>query len=358
VATTAVPHKSSEAGAAEFVDSDSRKFNYFRPQGRHATLYEDVTVDVQPDPKRYLMQDWIISSANGVPAYSETKTGIKSSDWHVFRDPNGEWERTHYIRQAATEKQVQLTIDTAKLRGSFHLVDEGWVRIIQNHLGASKHAEYGVGHLFMETQREGMSQMINNAILVNSSDKLRYAQDLALYLMEFHSQLPQLNEAAGKQTWLTDPAWQGVRDVVENVTNVLDWAEAVFAVNVIYEPIVGELFRSGFIMQFAAFHGDFVTPTLVSTADSDYERNLAYTTAMFSLFAADSAFGRENQKLMQEWLQQFLPRCLSAARTLQPIWSQPRVKAIRFDDALERAQERVQSILKSIQVELPGGLSL
>ncbi len=42
--------KSGAAGAAKFSDWDSRKFNYFEPKGRKATHYEDVTVDVQPDP--------------------------------------------------------------------------------------------------------------------------------------------------------------------------------------------------------------------------------------------------------------------------------------------------------------------
>ena len=47
-------------GRRKFAGSDSRKYNYFEPKGRKATHYEDMTVDVQPDPKRYLLQDWII----------------------------------------------------------------------------------------------------------------------------------------------------------------------------------------------------------------------------------------------------------------------------------------------------------
>ena len=42
----------AEAGAAEFAGSDSRAYNYFTPKKRRATTYEDVTVDVQPDPER------------------------------------------------------------------------------------------------------------------------------------------------------------------------------------------------------------------------------------------------------------------------------------------------------------------
>ena len=40
----------AEAGAREFPSSTSRSYNYFTPAKRRATVYEDVTVDVQPDP--------------------------------------------------------------------------------------------------------------------------------------------------------------------------------------------------------------------------------------------------------------------------------------------------------------------
>ena len=39
-----------------------------------------------------------------------------------------------------------------------------------------------------------------------------------------------------------------------------DYLEQYFATNVVFEPLVGELFRSGFLMQAAAAQGDFITP--------------------------------------------------------------------------------------------------
>ena len=98
-ATDYVAVNSGAAGAAKFAGSDSRKFNYFTPKGRKATHYEDMTLDVQPDPKRYLLQDWIISFADGTPTYSENWSAAISSDWHAYRAVDEEWERTHYQRQ-------------------------------------------------------------------------------------------------------------------------------------------------------------------------------------------------------------------------------------------------------------------
>ena len=102
------PVKSGAAGAATFPGSDSRKFNYFEPKGRKATHYEDMTVDVQPDPERYLLQDWIISFPDGTPTYSKNWTkALRARIGIKFRAVDQEWERTHYQRQSTICGMVQ-----------------------------------------------------------------------------------------------------------------------------------------------------------------------------------------------------------------------------------------------------------
>ncbi len=117
-ATETAPAKSGAAGSAIFADSDSRKYRYSEPRGKRATHYEDVTVDVQPDPERYLLQDWIISFPDGRGAYSEDSTAALSSNWHQFRAPNQEWEHTHYQRQSKIERMVQSVIANGRKSGA------------------------------------------------------------------------------------------------------------------------------------------------------------------------------------------------------------------------------------------------
>ena len=75
----------AEAGAKEFPSSKSRSYNYFEPRKRRATVYEDVTVDVQPDPERHLTQGWIYAFANGESGYPQEWTALKSSNWPTSR---------------------------------------------------------------------------------------------------------------------------------------------------------------------------------------------------------------------------------------------------------------------------------
>jgi propane 2-monooxygenase small subunit len=348
--------RSGAAGSAIFVGSDSRKFNYFEPKGRKATHYEDMTVDVQPDPERYLLQDWIISFPDGTPGYTKDWTAAKSSDWHKFRAVDQEWERTHYQRQSTICGMIQNVIENGRKSGATKRFDKTWVKILQDHLGAYKHAEFGLGTATMQAQRYGYTQMINNAILTNSSYKLRFAQDLTLYLGEIGLDIGNFDTAAGKEHWLKDPIWQATRKAVEAIMGATDYLEQYFSVNVVFEPLVGELFRSGFIMRLAAAQGDFITPAVTSAAEGDYERNLANAVELFHILAEDPIHADHNNQVFRGWLAKHGALALDAANNLQPIWSQPRVKAASFTDVFGQAKNRLGAITAEIRIETPASL--
>jgi propane monooxygenase small subunit len=345
--------KSGAAGSAIFPGSDSRHYKYFDPKGKRATHYEDVTVDVQPDPERYLLQNWIIAFPDGRGAYFKDATAALSSNWHAFRAPDQEWERTHYQRQSKIEAMVQNVIINGRKAGAPKAFDKAWVKILQNHLGAWKHAEFGLGTSLMQAQRYGYTQMINNATLTNSSYKLRLAQDLTLYLAEIGMDIDGFDDEAGKRAWVGDPTWQGTREAVETIMGATDYLEQYFATNIVFEPLVGELFRSGFLMQTAAANGDFITPSVVSAAEADYERNLANAIDLFHLLATDPQHGVHNTALFQSWVRKHAALAAKAATGLQPIWSQPHSKPVQFTDAKAHSIERITKILGELGLNLP-----
>lgn len=336
---------SGAAGSAIFADSDSRKFRYYEPRGKRATHYEDVTVDVQPDPERYLIQDWIISFPDGKGAYVKDATAAKSSNWHAFRAPDQEWERTHYQRQSKIEAMIQGVINNARKSEAPKSFDKAWVKILQTHLGAWKHAEFGLGTALMQAQRYGYTQMINNATLTNSSYKMRLCQDITLYLAEIGMDIEGWNDELGKKAWLEDPLWQPTREAVETIMGATDYLEQYFATNIVFEPLVGELFRSGFLMQVAAANGDFITPAVISAAEADYERNLANCIDLVYLLANDEKYGSENKALFGKWLKKHAALGDKAAMALQPIWSQPHSKPVSFAEVQAKSQERLAQIV-------------
>jgi len=346
--------KSGAAGAAEFPGSDSRKFNYFEPKGRKATHYEDMTLDVQPDPARYLLQDWIINFPDGTPTYSKEWTRCKSSDWHKFRAVDQEWEKTHYQRQSTIVGAIQSVIENGRRSGAPSRFDKTWVKVLADHLGAYKHAEFGLGTSLMQAQRYGFTQMINNAILTNSSYKLRFAQDLTLYLGEIGLDIEGgIDKDAGKRHWLDDPVWQGTRRAVEAIMGATDYLEQYIAVNYVFEPLVGELFRSGFVMQLAPAQNDFITPAVVSAAEGDYERNLANAAELVNVLLTDKDFALHNKIIITEWIDKHARACVEAGNKLQPVWAQPTVKTASFTEAMDSAKKRFASALSQSGLSVP-----
>ena len=336
---------SGAAGAATFSGSDSRRYRYFEPRAQRATHYEDMTVDVQPDPERYLIQNWIISFPDGKGAYVKDATHAQSSNWHAFRAPDQEWERTHYQRQSKIETMIQSVVSNGRKSGAPKTFDKAWVGILQNDLGAWKHAEFGLGTSLMQAQRYGYTQMINNATLTNSSYKLRLAQDLTLYLAEIGMDIAGWDDNAGKKAWLEDPIWQGARKSIESIMGATDYLEQYFATNIVFEPLVGELVRSGFFIPVGASNKDSMTPSVIAAAEADYERNLANTIDLAYLLANDEKHAADNRTLFQSWLAKHGQLAEQAANDLQPLWSKPHSKPISFQEARAKSRERFGQIL-------------
>ncbi|WP_199433440.1 toluene hydroxylase [Qaidamihabitans albus] len=372
----------AEAGARDFPDSELRHFNYFVPKKRKQSHYEDVTVEVQPDPRHYLSQGWLYGFADGKGGYPLEWTALKAwgSDrpeperfpgsggqgyewpahgWHEFRDPNEEWEQSIYRNNSNVVRQLNQNVEAARQSKAFEQWNRNWVQFVAQHVGAWMHVDHGLGlYLFANANRRGPTNMHNTAISVNSMHRIRSAQDLALYNLTLSEEIEGFDGTAHHETWNNDPSWQGVRETAEQLTGIWDWAEAVFAANVVFEPLVGEMFRSNLVQQAAPGNGDFVTPTLIGAEEYDYaERDLRYTRVLFEPLVSDKEFADHNTKIMQSWLATWVPRCLSAVRMLQPLWSQPDAKPPRFEDGLDRAKGRFGGILSDLGLQAPKELN-
>jgi propane monooxygenase small subunit len=372
----------AEAGAKEFPDSDNRKFTYYTPAKRKPSHYEDVTVEVQPDPRHYLSQGWLYGFSDGRGGYPLDWTALKAwgsdrpepkrfpgsggkgydwpaTGWHEFRDPNEEWELTLYRHNATVVRQVNQTIEAARQSKAFQRWTRNWIRFTERNVGAWMHVDHGLGlYVFVNASRRAPTNMHNNAISVNGMHRVRATQDLALYNVVLTEEIAGFDGAAHIETWNTDPAWQGVRETAEQLTAIEDWCEAIFAANVVFEPLVGELFRSSLLRRAAPRNGDFVTPIIVGAAEYDFaERDLRYTSAMFELLTHDREFADQNKAIMQQWLAAWVPRAIYAARALQPLWSQPDVQPPRFEEGLDAAKHRFLGIAVDLGLEAPKELA-
>ena len=176
------------------------------------------------------------------------------------------------------------------------------MRFVERNVGAWMHIEHILGlYVFAACNRSGPTNMHNTVMAVNSEHKIRFAQDLALYNLTLTEEIEGFDGAAHIEAWNSDPEWQGIRRVVEALTAVdNDWGEMIFATNIVFEPLLGELFRSGLVMQSAAGNGDYVTPTVMGSGEYDYaQRDLRWTVAAFAPLTQDREFAEHNKEIIQ-----------------------------------------------------------
>lgn len=321
--------------------SGSRRFTYFEPQARRASVYEDVTIDVQPAPERHLRLGWIFGFADGTPSYDPRRTVLRSADWHAFRDPNADWERTLFRRQADSERQVEAAIQRARSSGTLGTFAPAWANVVGEHLGAWMHAEHALGmHVLLPAQREAPSNAINTAIAVACANKLRAAQDLALY----RAALPALSTTSG-EAWTGSELWAPTRRFVERLSETDDWAEAVFATELVMEPLVGELIRSDLVLREAPWHGDAVTPVVVGIAASDHARDRHCAEALFAMLTGDPEHGAANRAVLGTWGARWRPAAREAALALAALWTSVGRDAAVFDAARRRTEAMHASAL-------------
>ncbi len=335
--------------------SGKREFSYIQPrQGRRATEYEELTLYIQQDPKQFAWGGWPILTPEGRPTWSEDTAAVRSSDWWAFRDPNKTWQRPYVKLQAEQGRALERTLETAKARGLFTAFDRTWAdEMLALHYASCAFLEYGLFRAFSYAQREALAEVVGNPCVFNAADKIRYAQEISLYGMELAQALPGFSDSEAKSTWLTDPRWQGVRENVERLMAIRDWAEVIVATNAVFEPLVGEMVRVELFLRFAPLNGDSVTPALVASAEADWERNHRWTWAFLRFLVEDPNYAAKNRKVLQSWIDHWTPVSLLAARQLAPLFELPTVKAQSFANALGKVRQAQVAMSAEIGIAVP-----
>lgn len=321
--------------------SGKREYAYIQPrQGRRMTEYEELTLYVQQDPRQFAWAGWTMLSPEGRPPWIEESTALRCDDWWAFRDPSKTWQRPYVALQAEQGKGIERLLTAAKARGVLSDFDTRWCDpLLSRHYAACAFFEYGLFRAFSYAQREALADVIGNACIFNAADKIRYAQEISLYGMELAQALPGFADTAAKQTWLTDPLWQGVRENIEKLMVLRDWGEIITAANLVFEPLVGELVRVEFFLRSAPRNGDSVTPAIIESAELDWERNRKWTQAFVQLVLADPTHAAANHQILQGWINTWTPLTLKAAHALAPLFELPTVKLHSFAAALARVQQ-------------------
>lgn len=327
-----------------------RDFTYITPRKRRVSEYEAVTCYTQPDPDAFDKEGWYLRTSEGRTAWLRESTRLTHPHWFDFRDPASQWQRTYVRMQAEQERSIERACEDAAQAGSFAGFDPVWTsEILGGHYRIWSFFEYGVFRAFAAAQRETLADTISNTYIFESVDRVRHAQDIVLYLMELEDQIDGFLDAGAKERWLTDPMYQPLRSVVEHLIALPDWAELAVATNLVIDPIVSEVCLSQLVRRFGPFHGDHVTPFIISTTERDRRRNLGWTEELVRMTTASTLDqGDTNREIIQGWIDKWTPIALDATRAMAGVYEVPPLAVGKFDDALAAAVATQNGIVEAL----------
>ena len=324
---------------------ERREFIWYTPAGASRTEYEDLTVHQQSSPLHYAVQGWAISFPDGSPPQSPGSTAVRSGDWYDFRDPEKVLDRTWVSTTSEISQSFRRLVDSGTAGGQLANSSKSWLHDgLARHLAVYPFVDYSHFVALAYAERQALSDTTTIPAVFEAADKLRHVQD-AVYLSLRLDELglaprpPDLQRA-----WLTSPVWQGVRAASEQLLASQDWVENLVAINLVFDQLVGRLFRVEYLSRFASAFGDMVTPLLVSTWLPDVARSWSWTTALVRFLADDQRHGAHNREVIASWFERWFALAGTAAERLAPLFRAPGGPT-DFEQAWSGVRRRHQELL-------------
>jgi Methane/Phenol/Toluene Hydroxylase len=331
----------------------SRDLLYIRPRRRRLSEYEAVTCYAQRSPEAFDIEGWFTLGPGPEhrPAFRAESTRLVHPHWYDFRDPAEQWQRTYVRMQAEQERAIQRVTEDAARDGGLAEMNPEWLeRIIVGHYRLWAHLDYALFRAFGVLTREALSDTIGNVLCFQAFDHSRHAQAIVLHLLAIEESVPDVRDEGAKQRWLDDPMYQPMRRLAEHLMlTIQDWAELPIVVNLVVQPILAEVGLSQLVRRLGSHHGDPVTPFIVTTAERDRTRNLAYTEELVRMVtASDIPDARANREVIHGWIEAWTPAVLEATLALRPLFDAVPVDVVAFDSAFDAAVAAQRSIIESL----------
>ena len=329
--------------------SGNRHFIWFKPERRKPTEYESYTIGQQSGPHQWLDVDWPLCFDDGQAPFTEAVSEIKCSAWDDFRDPLKVWQRPYVSRNNNEEQALDVMIKQTLQDGVAGQINPVWRdEILGKYYAAWPFVEYGQFLALSYAVRQVLDATLTFSLAFQASDKVRHQQDIVHLIFELQEALPAYSDAQARPAWMTSPALVPIRECIECLINSDDWAEIVIVLGLVFEPLVGDLFKIEFMSRNASNNGDAVTPMILANARRDSKYHLQIVQALVSMVQADASHGVANKKIIRNWLLKWTPMCEQAAQAMQPVFEIEGIVAGPFDPALSQVKQAQASLVEGL----------
>lgn len=249
-------------------------------------------------------------------------TALASGDWQAFSGPSPRWARSIERMERESEARVTAAVGEVMRGETFSDVDRRWLAFLQQNMPVAAFAFNECGRILESMSRRSPEGPIADGLGLQAAMQYRQAQSIVLYIADMEQRMGAMPMLAARTRWRTDRQWLPAHHFLEQAATCADWGESLVAVNVCFEPLLGQLLRREFAMRRGPVYGDVVTPTVAETGQAEFALTRRWTVAAIRFLVTDEDHGEANRALLQGWVDRQLPPAIEAMGELAALAAQ------------------------------------
>ncbi len=272
-----------------------------------ASRYQEASFDIEAATNFHYRPLWQPDKLLNDP----TRTAVRMADWYVVSDPRQYYYGAYVQARARMQENAEHSFGFCEKRELLANLPAPLRASIAHLLLPLRHAELGANMNNSGIAADAFGTSVTQMHMFHAMDRLAIAQYLSrIGLLLEDDGLALLAEA--KQRWLDEPAWQGLRQYVEDTLVVRDWFELTLAQNLVSDGLLYPLLFERFDDQLARA-GAAPLSMLTEFMRLWFGESQRWVDALVKTVTAASP---ENQQLIDGWVGHWRGRALAALRPL------------------------------------------
>ncbi|MFT3759080.1 aromatic/alkene monooxygenase hydroxylase subunit beta [Thauera sp.] len=283
-------------------DNIARRIGADKPASR----YQEGTLDMQQEANYHYRPTWDPEHL----IYDRDRTAIRMADWYSFKDPRQFYYGAYTLARAKQQDTAEANFDFVENRGLAETLPDEIRDTVLALLIPLRHVAWGANMNNAAVCAYGYGTAFTQPCIYHAMDQLGIAQ----YLTRVGLLLGDVDSLdAGKQAWMEDDTWQGLRRYVEDTMVLRDPFELFVAQNVALDGLLYPLVYETIIDDVLSSKGGTPVAMLTQFMTDWHAETRKWIDATVKTAAAESA---DNKTVLAGWIGQWRDR---AAAALLPV---------------------------------------
>lgn len=272
-----------------------------------ASRYQEASYDIQEEVNFHYRPLWQPEHE----IFDTDRTVIKMQDWYALKDPRQFYYGTYTQTRARQQDVLESNFNFVEKNNVLNTISPELLKKAEKLLIPLRHYEWGanMNNSFITGYAYGAT--LTNATMFATMDRLGSAQYLTkIGLLLDGNQGASLERA--KTAWMDEPAWQPLRENIENMLVLKDWYELFVAQNLVFDgyiyPLVKHIVDRDLVAQ-----GASAISLLTGFMSDWFEETQPWVNSVIKTTALESD---ENRQQIMQWIEKWQPQVRSVVLSL------------------------------------------